>query len=67
MEIISESVSFRGRFGDHFRVGDHFGGCTPTVGVLYEQPGATVGHLQLFQNKMTNASGEQAHLELTEP
>ena len=20
--------SFRGRFGDHFRVGDHFGGCT---------------------------------------
>ena len=25
MEIISGSVSFRGRFGDHFRVGDHFG------------------------------------------
>ena len=25
--------SFRGRFGDHFRVGDHFGGCTvPRVG-----------------------------------
>ena len=22
------SVSFQGRFGDHFRVGDHFGGCT---------------------------------------
>ena len=20
--------SFRGQFGDHFRVGDHFGGCT---------------------------------------
>ena len=28
MGIISGSVSFRGRFGDHFRVGDHFGGCT---------------------------------------
>ena len=25
MGIISGSVSFRGRFGDHFRVGDHFG------------------------------------------
>ena len=24
MGIISGSVSFRGRFGDHFRVGDHF-------------------------------------------
>ena len=28
MGIISGSGSFRGRFGDHFRVGDHFGGCT---------------------------------------
>ena len=27
---------------------------SPTLGFLYEQPGATVGHLQLFQNKMTN-------------
>ena len=27
----------------------------PNPGVsLYEQPNATVGHLQLFQNKMTN-------------
>ena len=25
MGIISGSVSFRGRFGDHFKVGDHFG------------------------------------------
>ena len=25
MGIISESGSFRGQFGDHFRVGDHFG------------------------------------------
>ena len=25
MGIISGSVSFQGRFGDHFRVGDHFG------------------------------------------
>ena len=25
MGIISGSVLFRGRFGDHFRVGDHFG------------------------------------------
>ena len=25
MEIISGSVSFLGQFGDHFRVGDHFG------------------------------------------
>ena len=25
MGIISGSVSFRGRFGDHFLVGDHFG------------------------------------------
>ena len=25
MGIISGSVSFRGRFGDHFSVGDHFG------------------------------------------
>ena len=25
MGIISGSVSFRGRFGDRFRVGDHFG------------------------------------------
>ena len=25
MGIISGSVSFRGQFGDHFRVGDHFG------------------------------------------
>ena len=28
MGIISASVSFRGRFGDQFRGGDHFGGCT---------------------------------------
>ena len=25
--IISGSVSFRSRFGNHFRIGDHFGGC----------------------------------------
>ena len=25
MGIISGSGSFRGQFGDHFRVGDHFG------------------------------------------
>ena len=25
MGVILGSVSFRGRFGDHFRVGDHFG------------------------------------------
>ena len=25
MGIISGLVSFRGQFGDHFRVGDHFG------------------------------------------
>ena len=25
MGIVSRSVSFRGRFGDHFRAGDHFG------------------------------------------
>ena len=28
MGIISGLGSFRGLFGDHFRVGDHFGGCT---------------------------------------
>ena len=28
---------------------------SPTLGFsLHEQPNATVGHLQLFQNKMTN-------------
>ena len=27
----------------------------PPVGVLYEPPGPTVGHLQPFQEKMTNA------------
>ena len=26
--IISGSGSFQGQFGDHFGVGDHFGGCT---------------------------------------
>ena len=26
----------------------------PTVGMLYELPGANMGHLQPFQNKMTN-------------
>ena len=31
MAIISGSVSFRGRFGDHFRAGDHFG-----VGIISE-------------------------------
>ena len=25
MGVISGSISFRGRFGDHYRVGDHFG------------------------------------------
>ena len=29
----------------------------PTVGLLYEPPGPNVGHLQLFQNKVTNAWG----------
>ena len=33
MGIISGSGSFRGKFGDHFRVGDHFGGCTVPIGV----------------------------------
>ena len=28
MGIISGSGSFQGQFGDHFRVGDNFGGCT---------------------------------------
>ena len=28
MGIISGLVSFGGRFADHFRLGDHFGGCT---------------------------------------
>ena len=26
--IISGSGSFHGQFGDHFGIGDHFGGCT---------------------------------------
>ena len=25
--------SFRGQFGDHFGVGDHFGGCTELLGI----------------------------------
>ena len=29
----------------------------PMVGLLYEPPGPNVGHLQHFQNKMTNAQG----------
>ena len=54
-----------------------WGICTvfkPHRGVLYEPPGPTVGHLQLFNVRMTNAQRqmpggwrEWARLELTEP
>ena len=33
---------------------------SPTVG-LYKPPRTTMGHLQLFQNKMTNARGVDGH------
>ena len=36
-----------------------------TLGFLHEYPAPTVGDLQLFQNKMTNAGW--AHIELAEP
>ena len=39
--------SFRGRFGDHFGVGDHFGGCTGQGGerVLNGHSAGAPGHL----------------------
>ena len=43
MGIILGSVSFRGRFGDHFRVGDHFG-----VGIIS-------GAVQIAEKKKTSA------------
>ena len=38
MGIISGSGSFRGQFGDHFRVGDHFG-----VGIISGAVQASMG------------------------
>ena len=52
MGIISGSGSFRGRFGDHFRVGDHFGvdhfgvGQSPFLGAV-KNPGNEAGSASL--------------------
>ena len=37
MEIISGSVSFPGRFGDHCRAGDHLEGCTSLLVNIQEK------------------------------
>ena len=47
MGIISGSGSFRGRFGEHFRVGDHFG-----VGII---SGAV--QISKFSPRSSNKSG----------
>ena len=39
---------------------------SPNVGFLYETPGPTLGHFQLFQKK-GKCSGGGARLEWTEP
>ena len=39
----------------------------PHCGFFLSTPDPIVGHLQLFQKKMTNTRGEWARLELTEP
>ena len=54
-------LSLGGAFSPFFKA--------PPWGFLYKPPGPTVGHLQLFQTKMTNAEGGWvgwARLELTE-
>ena len=39
MGFITGSGSFRGRFGDHFRAGDHFGVGIISGAVQYRWPG----------------------------
>ena len=42
MGIISGLGSFRGQFGDHFRVGDHFG-----VGIISGAVQIAAGYLEM--------------------
>ena len=52
MGISSESVSFRGRFGDHFSVGDHFG-----VGIISWAVQASVNDDRLLAKTIIIALG----------
>ena len=52
MGISSESVSFRGRFGDHFSVGDHFG-----VGIISWAVQASVNDDRLLAKMIIIALG----------
>ena len=52
MGISSESVSFRGRFGDHFSVGDHFG-----VGIISWAVQASVNDDRLLAKNDNNCVG----------
>ena len=68
MGIISGSVSFRGRFGDHFSVGDHFGVDLGIISVLGIISGSIWGSFQCwgsFRGRDRSGSFRELYIAMT--